>query len=140
MGRKTKKGVTKKMKKWVRGSVACWKKIVIFWPTMRTTQKPFGNRFRVSRSTIDFKKWRLNFKWPNHSTKRGSNKFFSVCNKRFYCGKNIILCSLFINIFHFDSGNLPTMYRFLQSTRFFAVRKETLMKFCKLLIKKIVSE
>ena len=27
-------------------------------------KKPFGNRLRVSRSKIDFKKWPLNLKWP----------------------------------------------------------------------------
>ena len=36
-----------------------------FGPPRVQCKKPFGNRLRVSRSKIDFEKWRLNFKWPN---------------------------------------------------------------------------
>ena len=68
---KNQKGGNQKLKKWVRESVGCWKKIVIFFGPQRVQcKKPFGNRLRESRSKIDFRKWRLNFKWPNYFKNR----------------------------------------------------------------------
>ena len=46
-----------KMKKLVRGSVGCWKKMCFFFGPPRVQfKKPFGNRLRVSRPKMDFKK------------------------------------------------------------------------------------
>ena len=56
-----------KMKKCYRGSVGYWNQFLIFsWPITSPMKKLFGNQFRVGRSTIDFKKWRLKSKWPEY--------------------------------------------------------------------------
>ena len=55
-----------KMKKGVRGSVGYWKNIVIFCGPPRVhCKKPFGNQSRLSRSKIDYQKWRFIEKWAN---------------------------------------------------------------------------
>ena len=56
------------MKKWVRGVGRVMEKFVNFFLAHHecNAKKPFGNQLRVSRSKTDFKKRRLNFKWPKY--------------------------------------------------------------------------